>query len=354
MEVVGGDGSNKVQGLSVVLRDISARHVTEQIIDGVRRNEPIDETLPVIAELVHDQVRTAGVTIAYRPEGQLFRKLAAHGVGEGLQAFTRRCGTGPDAGLPWEIAVRENRLCMQIDQDLHGRLRAAAAAHGYLGCWSAPLTAPDGRRLGALTVWTHEATEASPSERSVLLKMAEMASFALDRSDAVLAAERAARTDALTGLPDRWDFETRLEAAQTTAEAGRPIPFGVAFIDLDHFAAVNDRWGRSTGDRVLVAVAQRLRSAAGRNHVVARFGGDEFAVLCPGVSEASELGAVAQRLIDVLANPFMVDGATTQVGASVGIALDTEPARAVGELLAEADQALQRAKAGGRNRWAVA
>jgi predicted signal transduction protein with EAL and GGDEF domain len=99
------------------------------------------------------------------------------------------------------------------------------------------------------------------------------------------------------------------------------------------------------GDQLLRLVAQRLRSVQRPDDTVARFGGDEFAVLCPGVSDVASVERIAQRLVDVLAEPFALDQITLHVGASVGIALYPQHADGMDKLVQRADIALYQAKA---------
>jgi diguanylate cyclase (GGDEF)-like protein/PAS domain S-box-containing protein len=153
--------------------------------------------------------------------------------------------------------------------------------------------------------------------------------------------------DPLTLLPNRALFQDRLAAV--FAQAGRRV--GVCYLDLDQFKAVNDRFGHHTGDALLVAVADRLdQVVSARGHLIARMGGDEFVVLVENPAEG-ELGALADAVLAVLAEPVPVEGLRLQVSASIGVVesavADTTPI----EILKSADTTLFWAKADGRNRW---
>jgi diguanylate cyclase (GGDEF)-like protein len=104
------------------------------------------------------------------------------------------------------------------------------------------------------------------------------------------------------------------------------------------------------GDRLLVQVADRLRSSLRRSDVVARFGGDEFVALCEHPAGRTEMRELAGRLIEALSDPFVVDGLEIEVGASVGIAMGAGPRVTVDALIRDADAALYRAKESGRSR----
>jgi diguanylate cyclase (GGDEF)-like protein len=152
--------------------------------------------------------------------------------------------------------------------------------------------------------------------------------------------------DALTGLPNRAALTDALERALGDADA---TPLAVLFIDLDHFKLVNDSHGHAVGDELLVALAERLRMAAGDGCLVSRFGGDEFVLLCRGCEDPVP---EAERLADVLRSTLRVGGHELGVGGSIGIAI-ARPGDAADDLLREADTAMYRAKETGRGGYAV-
>jgi diguanylate cyclase (GGDEF)-like protein len=149
--------------------------------------------------------------------------------------------------------------------------------------------------------------------------------------------------DALTGLPNRSLFLDRLE--MTLARLGRdPGLAAVLVVDLDRFKEVAERFGDDAVDRLLVAVAGRLRSILRPSDTVSRFGSDEFAVLCPDLAHERDAVRLAERITAGLATPFAVDGQEIVVSASIGIAMTGSRTRRVESLLSDADTALQRAK----------
>ncbi|MEU1308431.1 EAL domain-containing protein [Streptomyces cinnamoneus] len=164
--------------------------------------------------------------------------------------------------------------------------------------------------------------------------------------------------DALTGLPNRTLFFERLDAALGRAEGGTRdggARFGLCYLDLDGFKAVNDSLGHAVGDRLLVAVAERLRAcASGPHELVARLGGDEFVALTTGPSAAGDVTALARRMLAALAEPVRLDGRDLSVRASIGVV--DGPAGKLGaeEVLRSADITMYRAKAAGGNRYELA
>jgi diguanylate cyclase (GGDEF)-like protein len=151
--------------------------------------------------------------------------------------------------------------------------------------------------------------------------------------------------DPLTGLPNRTLFTDRMMLAKARLRRGGSL--GLMFCDLDYFKVVNDNFGHEAGDRLLIEVAQRLGSILRPSDTVARFGGDEFALLCEGVdSEAAE--RIADRIKEVFSVPFLIDGYEVALSASTGIALTTDPDVDPDQLMSDADLAMYAAKQRGR------
>jgi len=167
------------------------------------------------------------------------------------------------------------------------------------------------------------------------------------RTEATLT--RLALQDGLTGLPNRAVLMDRLEhaIARTRREHGT---VALLFVDLDRFKSVNDTLGHLIGDRLLMAVAERLVSELRPGDTAARLGGDEFVVLCQDVGGPQGASTVARRLGDALARPFDIDGYTVQISASIGVVLAGEDEDDPGSLLSDADSAMYAAKQRGRAR----
>ena len=166
--------------------------------------------------------------------------------------------------------------------------------------------------------------------------------------------ELMARTDLLTGLPNRRKL---FEALQSLAGGQAPGTSGLAFLmlNLDRFKAINDVHGHPAGDDLLKSVAVRLQSTARAGDVVARFGGDEFAIIAPIDAahlraEATVAAQLADRIIAAFATPFeLPSGAPAPIGASIGVALSGADVGSPEELVHRAGAALGRAKSQGRN-----
>lgn len=179
---------------------------------------------------------------------------------------------------------------------------------------------------------------------------------AVQRATALAVARRRAalhaRRDSLTGTADRALLHERLAAAMA-AIPDRPGALAVLFVDLDGFKAINDHHGHHTGDRVLVDVARRLQSGVRPTDLVARYGGDEFVVVCEHV-DPEEAQAIVARLTRQLDHPIALDGRTLPVGASIGVAITRDPTLSPVRVIALADADMYRVKSARRPMVAAA
>ncbi len=155
--------------------------------------------------------------------------------------------------------------------------------------------------------------------------------------------ERLALHDSLTGLPNRKSLHDGLEAAlKLSADTGEAC--AVMLLDLDKFKQVNDNLGHHVGDLLLRAVGPRLRGPLRDTDLVARLGGDEFAILLPAPTTLASAATVAERLVDAINEPFMIDGMRLELGVSIGIAVCPDHGDDQETLLQNADIAMYKAK----------
>jgi len=165
--------------------------------------------------------------------------------------------------------------------------------------------------------------------------------------------EQLARMDALTGLPNRRLFMERLDNALERAQRTHN-PLAVMFIDMDHFKAINDRWGHDAGDAALQWVANQLLANTRKTDTVARLGGDEFVVLLDSPVAIDQIATIAQKLIDSMREPWFFEGHLCSIELSMGISLYPQDGDTVDTLLSSADSAMYRVKSASRNDFGFA
>ncbi|AZC34627.1 phosphodiesterase DibA [Pseudomonas chlororaphis] len=161
-----------------------------------------------------------------------------------------------------------------------------------------------------------------------------------------------AHHDPLTDLPNRLLFTDRAEQALASAQIHKR-GCALLMVDLDHFKMINDSLGHNVGDRLLKAVAQRLQGMFGPGITLARLGGDEFAVLVESCGQPGQAAVLAQRIIDGVKQPFLMDENQLFINASIGISLFPSDALSAEQLLRNADTALFKAKSAGRDSYAL-
>jgi diguanylate cyclase (GGDEF)-like protein/PAS domain S-box-containing protein len=157
--------------------------------------------------------------------------------------------------------------------------------------------------------------------------------------------------DALTGLPNRAQFNARLEALCAKPCDGL---HAVLFLDLDGFKPINDTLGHEAGDEALRVAAHRLRHDLATNDFVARLGGDEFVAVCQGIASADAALAIGNRLLAAIAQPMTLLGTPSRMGASIGIALLPQHGRTATDILTAADHAMYAAKRHGKGQVMLA
>lgn len=155
--------------------------------------------------------------------------------------------------------------------------------------------------------------------------------------------------DALTRLPNRALFSDRLRHTLMRARRRHQL-FGLLFIDLDGFKQTNDRYGHEVGDKLLRAVAARLRNAVRDSDTVARLGGDEFAVLFDDLARIDDVGYAAAKALAAIGDPVVLNGRKLAITGSLGVSLYPADGESAAELMRNADKAMYRAKELGTNR----
>ncbi|RBY76416.1 sensor domain-containing diguanylate cyclase [Geodermatophilus sp. TF02-6] len=255
-----------------------------------------------------------------------------------LQQFTGRSADELLGRLFWEVwVVPEHR---ELARDAVHRAMATGRAWPQEGDW---LTVDGGRR----TISMHNDVLRDACGRPYAIACVGLDVTDRRRREARL--HEQAATDRLTGIPHRGALFDALRQHLDPAEGAGCT---MLFCDLDDFKTVNDVHGHAVGDRLLAAVAARLRDLLGPEEVVARFGGDEFVVLCPGHA-TDRVDALCGQVADAVSAPFDGPCGPLSVGVSVGVAFG-HPGEAADDLIARADRAMYGAKTHHRRRRARA
>ncbi len=247
------------------------------------------------------------------------------------------------------VAISQDGVMLVPDATLDPSLKSYPAVRstpyirGYAG---APLITPEGLKIGIFCVFGQEPRVFSEEDRELLESLAAMAMDELKLRRANMDLSRLAMFDALTGLPNRMQFQQHLTEACRRADAsGKKVVLGL--MDLDQFKRINDTFGHAAGDTLLRHVAQRLKQGTSGEDVVARISGDEFVLLLSDDLSVADIGLVMRRLQDCFSPPFLIEDQEVYMRWSLGLSVYPDDAREPDELLSYADAAMYRAKRAG-------
>ena len=330
-------------GFVLQLRRAEAASALEDALIAMGRGDPIDAVLAQMTAMLAGELPDVDVAVAHRctPDDH----IAVIGSPPGLESVFE---PGILLGTPWQATADDpDELVDHRTDGLPEPLRSAALDAGYQWLSTVGVKAPGpGQHRAFVAVWSRHPYENHVFSHQRMRRCANLVGLVVQWEEGRRAVQWAVTHDGLTGLANRSAFIRLLDhhpADELTA---------VLYLDLDDFKPVNDTHGHALGDRVLAAVAKRLRHAVRPTDVVARLGGDEFAVLCPAIGDLAAAGLLADRLVAAVGDPITIDGVEVQVGLSVGIAALLEGDGA-DQVLDRADEALRRAKLAGKRQWAA-
>ncbi|MGZ4688331.1 MAG: PAS domain S-box protein [Acidimicrobiia bacterium] len=352
-----------VGGVVATTRDVTERARAEsmmasqaQILRLIAEGAPLTETLTTICSVVEGQLPDALCSVMLVDDGEEVLRLgAAPSLPIDYARAVDRVPIGPVAGSCGTAAHFGTPIVVEdiaSDSRWDG-FREAAIDQGLRSCWSTPVLASSGDRvLGTFAVYHREPHAPTADAEEIVGMVSPLAAIAIERKTFEDRLAYQAQHDPLTGLPNRVLFVEFLTLALARADR-RHSTSAVLFLDLDRFKVVNDSLGHDAGDELMTKLSTRLCAAVRPGDTVARFGGDEFTVLCDDLSIAGaghEAIDVAQRLLDVIEAPIQLNGEDQHLSASIGIAI-AGPGDSPETLLRDADAAMYRAKADGKGRW---
>jgi len=266
---------------------------------------------------------------------------ALHGLENGPSVGS--CGTSTYTGK--RVVVED------IDTDPKWeKIKHLALPHGMRSCWSEPIKNSSGKVLGAFGMYYNHPAVPNEEESKDLTSAARLASIVMERDQAQKRIHTLAYTDGLTGLPSRAHFHQHLEKVIKLSRRYNRR-FGLLYVDLDNFKAINDSLGHDAGDLLLKEIGIRLKSACREIDFVARLSGDEFCITTEEVEEYFTT-KIAQRCLDAISQPIELFGRKVTPACSVGIAHFPEDGDGFSSLLKAADISLYAAKENGKNQYA--
>ncbi|GLW31998.1 putative bifunctional diguanylate cyclase/phosphodiesterase [Actinoplanes regularis] len=322
--------------LSAVQRAIAKREPLHRILDQITASA---------ADLL--DVEMSGLTVLDVDDSSRTSVIASRGIAE---ENLRRLQSVPVAALgAVGIAMMGDEL-VAIDDYANSPIAVPEIVRAHLKSVIAVPVHEDGMVVGSLFVGSYAGVRTwDRASREILQAFAEHASLAITDARTLREMNHAFH-DSLTGLANRSLFTTRMEnALAATGSSG----VAALLVDLDRFKVVNDSLGHTTGDRLLTAVADRLRDCLRTEDTVARLGGDEFAVLLTDVAGVEPAVLMARRIVAALREPYDLDGREVFASCSIGVAYAETGTTDASDLLVRADLAMFEAKKQGKDQFAI-
>jgi diguanylate cyclase (GGDEF)-like protein/PAS domain S-box-containing protein len=349
-----------IKGMIITLSDVTERAAAEDLLEeqaglleAIARGaslevslqrvvQMIDRTLDGVCALIgtldtDGVIRTRSTLSVPRPVVRLLDDIPA------TAGPSRMLRESPEDFVEYDMT--------KIDQ--LGDVREVFRKHGIASCRSAPIrVSAGGDLLGALSIFHREGFAPDPFENALLRRAIDIAAIAIERQRFEATIEYHARHDPLTGLANRVLLLERIaEGLDRSSRLGAGV--AVLLMDLDRFKVVNDSVGHAHGDELLRKVADRFEGTLRAGDTLGRFGGDEFMLVCPRVPNEIVASRIASRFLTALAEPFRLGDGEVHVSVSVGIAFTTDADTLPEALIRDADVAMYRAKAQGRNQHVV-
>jgi diguanylate cyclase (GGDEF)-like protein/PAS domain S-box-containing protein len=357
------DGTGRATRLLGAMTDITERKQAEQRI----RDRELQQS--VIAEFGHSALTHRDIEALMRQAVELVARTLGTELGSLLELAADRKSLVLRANVGWRgdsigttimqlesntamaAVVREGEPIVvgDYEEDRRYARSALAAQLGVRSSLGVVIPMSDGL-FGGLGVQSTRPRHFSTDQVSFLQSIANTLAAAIERGKAEEQLTRLAQFDSITGLPNRVLFRDRLEQVLEQAKRNDWL-VAVMFIDLDRFKVVNDRLGHDYGDRLLAAIGARLTQDLRGGDTVGRLSGDEFAVVLPNLARVDDAGLIAQKMLKALSQPLDLDGNRAYTTASVGIAVFPSDGDDAATLLRNADTAMYRVKARGRNSY---
>ena len=356
-----------IAGVVISGRDITERKMAQilewdrnNVLEKIARSGPPHEIFREIAQMVERQQPGLRAAILLLRRGQLVWESAPGFPGDCMASFPR-ITVNPHAGFYAMAAYsRQPHTVMDVRLDPFWRARKHLAAEIRIGaCMALPIVsagarvesasgarverASGGQVLGVFAAHFEAGVDINDRHRNLMNTAVSIAAVSMEHNLLNDQLSYQSRNDALTGLPNRLQLQERLPIAIEKARAQGKM-LAVCVVDLDRFKQINDSLGHAMGDRLLKQVGLRFHHCAKQGWLLARMGGDEFAVVLTGLSGSEEALARAEELLSCLRAPFVVDEHELFVTSSMGIGMFPADGRDVASLLRNADSAMHMAK----------
>ncbi len=342
--------------LHVSSRDVTARKNAEvlergraQILELVASNQPLPLVLERLVEMAEQQYPGAVGSAVLLSDGRLehFGLRLSEPFHQAMRSHLLRTTLSLCSGNAGKVGQDVLVTDMTTD-DRWETVREQVTQLGLRTCWSIPICSGTGETLGMFAI--HHRSQITPdaAAREMLETVARLITIASEHRELTHQLAHRAHHDSLTGLPNRLLFHDRLTQALARAARCSHV-VALCYFDLDRFKLINDTLGHHAGDLLLEQLSKRVQAGLRQTDTLARMGGDEFAIILPELRSPADAAEVAVKILELLRSPFPLLGQEIFVTGSIGIAIYPEDGTDGPTLQRNADVAMYRAKATGRN-----
>ncbi|RNB89965.1 EAL domain-containing protein [Brevibacillus fluminis] len=348
---------NQIIGIHCISKDITAKKRAECLLDGqysilemIAKDSPLQHVLTEIVTWIEKLSEGGLVSILLADDDQTHLiNGAAPSLPDHFNQQVDGLAIGPGSGSCGAAAYSKKQVIVtDIAYDpLWKNYRNLAILHGLEACWSTPILDSQNNLLGTFGMYYRRPRFPTKSDLDLIDRATYLAMLAIQHCKSNAKIHYLAYHDSLTGLPNFRFFQEQINLVVAEAKNARR-QVAILFLDLDRFKQINDSLGHDAGDVLLQMVSERLREAVEGEGVVYRHGGDEFIILLDGTNE-KRTERMAQALMDVLSQPFALNGLELVITASIGVSLYPPHGDDVKILMKRAVNSMYHAKRQGKN-----
>ena len=329
----------------VLVRERQYRAITSLL------THPVDESAGLLKSILHDALQLVysldGYIGLYDESGKMF--FIHHVMGNAVPQFRLMGPMLVKSGLQ-EAVYTTGEILVVDDYQQDPRRTKEKQLERVASLIMLPLK-QEGQVKGMLCAcWADVVHHISAEDVAILSQFCDLASVALERTNSQKKIRHMAFYDTLTGLPNRESLNEHLAEEMKRAHAGEGAGV-IMFIDIDDLKSVNDNFGHSFGDSVIIAAGKHIVAAVGEQGFVAHSGGDEFIIVLPGAYSREEVALFADAILDAICQEYEVSIEHLHMSASIGVVIYPDDGDSGEDLLKKADSAMYAAKKGGRNCW---
>ena len=337
----------------IVLTDIGFTKqfeaVQREMLENIVHEQPLQKLMVHMCHALEKMAPQVHVSVLTIDDEGLMHPLAAPSLPTTITSAIEGLRIGPNTGACGRAAYMGTDV---VSRDLSSdpnwtEFAPPFLAAGLRACWSCPIKNHDDKVIGTFALYFESARAPNALHQQMVKAFLHLTAIAMERESSKHRIRQLAYYDSLTRLPNRTMFNECAGQALHTQQDPSGLLF---FLDLDRFKLWNDSLGHAAGDALLCEIAQRLGQCTRPQDVVGRLSSDEFAVLMPGCTLA-QAPALAQRMLDTIAEPFSINGVMTTPNACIGVCAYPEDGTDIETLLRHADQAMYVAKSQGCQRW---